>query len=92
MNETGNTRRGVLRSGLALVAGGTIATAATTLAARQAAAQDKLAKEAVQYQNMPKDGNKCATCVNFVTPNACQIVAGEINPEGWCVAWGPKSS
>ncbi len=78
------SRRGILRAGLAVVATG-IGTAAM-------AQDDKLAQTVVQYQTMPKDGAKCSACVNFVAPNACKIVAGSINPEGWCVAFAPKQS
>ena len=56
-----------------------------------AAAQDqKLAKNLVQYQDKPKDGQECDKCVNWVEPRQCKIVAGDINPKGWCVAYAPK--
>ena len=85
-------RRTVLRAGVAAVAAGLAGSAlAQETAARRVFAQEKLAKEAVQYQDQPKDGVQCSTCVNFVAPNACQIVAGEIKPEGWCIAYGPKA-
>jgi hypothetical protein len=77
------SRRRVLRGGLTLLAAGA--------AARAARAQEKLAQNIVQYQETPKDGAKCSTCVNFVAPDACKIVEGKINPEGWCVAYAPKS-
>jgi hypothetical protein len=79
-----SSRRSVLRAGLAVVA-----TSVGTVAMAQ---DDKLAQTVVQYQTMPKDGAKCSACVNFVAPNACKIVAGSINPEGWCVAFAPKES
>ena len=75
------TRRQIMRAGLATVGG---------LVAFSARAQDKIAQEQVQYQKTPKDGNKCSTCVNFQPPNACKIVAGTIEPEGWCIAFAPK--
>ena len=75
------TRRQIMRAGLATVGG---------MVAVSARAQDKIAQAQVQYQNTPKDGNKCSTCVNFEPPNACKIVAGNINPEGWCIAFAPK--
>ena len=59
--------------------------------ALSAEAQEKLAQNLVQYQETPKDGHMCSTCVNFEAPNGCKIVAGNINPNGWCVAWGPKA-
>lgn len=75
------TRRTLLKAGLAAV-GGVVAT--------RARAQEKIAQPQVQYQNQPKDGQKCSACVNFVAPNACTIVSGVINPEGWCIAYAPK--
>ena len=83
INETTTSRRCFVRTGLGLVAAGTAM--ATT-----ARAQEKVAQNLVQYQNTPKDGNECDKCVNWVAPNACKIVAGDINPKGWCVAFGPK--
>ncbi len=77
------SRRGILRAGVAVLAAG-------GMAATARAQDEKLAQTVVQYQTTPKDGAKCSTCVNFVAPNACKIVAGEINPEGWCVAYAPK--
>ncbi len=84
------SRRAALKAGLA--ATGFAALAAVT--ARRAMADDsaKVAKEAVQYQEQPKDGNKCSGCVNFQAPNACTIVAGNISPNGWCLSYAPKES
>ena len=84
------SRRAALKTGLAVT--GFAALAVTT--ARRAAADDtnKVAKEAVQYQEQPKDGQKCSGCVNFQAPNACVIVAGNISPEGWCLSYAPKES
>jgi hypothetical protein len=66
--------------------------AAGGVAGTALAQDEKLAQSVVQYQETPKDGAKCSTCVNFVAPNSCKIVAGTINPEGWCVAYAPKDS
>ncbi|WP_428541775.1 high-potential iron-sulfur protein [Rhodopila sp.] len=77
------TRRQMMRAGLAAV-GGIVAVSSS------ASAEDKIAQAQVQYQETPKDGNKCSTCVNFQPPNACKIVAGTINPNGWCIAFAPK--
>ena len=79
------TRRGLLRTGLAAVGG-------VAVLATQARAQEKIAPAMVQYQTSPKDGAKCSTCVNFEAPAACKIVSGTINPEGWCIAYAPKDS
>ena len=81
------SRRGVLRTGLAILAGGVLATAA-----RAQDADSKVEQSVVQYQNAPKDGQKCSGCANFVAPNACKVVSGTISPEGWCVAYAPKGS
>lgn len=50
----------------------------------------KCPREAVKYQNAPKDGLQCAGCNNFVPPNACKLVQGEISPQGWCMLYAPK--
>jgi hypothetical protein len=83
--DSQRTRRLVLKSGLAAI-GGVVALSA------RGQAQDKIAQKLVQYQETPKDGAKCSTCVNFVAPASCKIVAGTINPDGWCVAYAPKDS
>ncbi len=81
--KTGS-RREVLRSGMAALTGGLVI--ATT-----ARAQDsKIAQELVQYQDNPKDGQRCDGCAQWQPPNACLIVAGQIAPQGWCVAYAPK--
>ena len=89
------SRRAVLRGSVALVAAaGSAATAAEDGAATMKFAQaaQKVAQKDVQYQETPKDGNKCSLCTNFQPPNACAIVAGTISPNGWCVAFAPKAS
>ena len=79
------------RAALRQFAGLGIGAATVALAPRTAAAQDqKLPQATVQYQEMPKDGAECDKCVNWVAPNQCKIVAGNINPKGWCVAYAPK--
>ena len=85
MNKDGHlkTRRTMLRAGLAAVGGA---------AAMRAKAQDKIAQKVVQYQETPKEDQKCSVCVNWQPPNACKIVDGTINPNGWCIAFAPKAS
>jgi hypothetical protein len=84
MNNTAPaSRRTVLKTGLSAFAAG-------LAAASSAQAQDKLAQNLVQYQGTPKDGHMCINCAQFVAPNACKVVAGEIKPQGWCVAFAPK--
>jgi hypothetical protein len=69
---------------LAVVGGSVVAVAAR--------AQDKIEPKMVQYQTTPKDGAKCSTCVNWEPPNACKIVSGTIDPNGWCIAYAPKNA
>ncbi|MFI2812347.1 MULTISPECIES: high-potential iron-sulfur protein [Microbulbifer] len=57
---------------------------AAIIATDRTVAQGKASKEAVKYQDSPKDGQKCKDCQFWTDPNACQVVEGEISPEGWC--------
>ena len=41
-------------------------------------------KTQANYQDTPNDGRRCAGCTHFLKPNGCEIVAGEISPDGWC--------
>jgi hypothetical protein len=82
------SRRGVLKTGLTLLAGTVVATAARA----DDGADAKVEQSVVQYQPNPKDGQQCSGCVNFVAPNACKVVSGVIAPTGWCVAFAPKGS
>jgi hypothetical protein len=82
------SRRTAIKTGLTLAAGACLSLVATA----RASAQEKIAQAQVMYQEMPKDGAKCSLCVNWVAPNACKIVAGTINPNGWCVAFAPKDA
>ncbi|MBV8689223.1 MAG: high-potential iron-sulfur protein [Candidatus Eremiobacteraeota bacterium] len=56
----------------------------------------KQSKAALKYQNKPKGSQKCAGCRFFIkgktagANGACQIVAGSISPNGWCVSWAKK--
>jgi hypothetical protein len=56
----------------------------TGLAIPAAYAQQKLSKSAAGYQDMPKDGLTCAACSLFRAPRSCEVVEGNISPNGWC--------
>jgi len=64
------------------------------------ALESEIAKDEVGYQDVPRDGHVCAQCVYFVFGNTtgttlqsrCKLVAGPINPAGWCQIWSPKSA
>jgi hypothetical protein len=75
----------------AILGAGLVAAATGTLAAREARAQQKLAKNMIMYQDTPKDGQRCDNCTHWQPPNACAIVEGPIAAAGWCGAWAPKS-
>ncbi len=85
-NRNGSSRRDMLRTGMMIAAGVTGAAIASIARAED----EKIAQELVQYQNEPKDGQKCNMCAQWVDPNACKIVAGKISPNGYCVAYAPK--
>jgi hypothetical protein len=82
------SRRIMLRSIAAL--------AAAPWAARSALAQAKANKQSMQYQEQPKNGQKCDTCVQFVagpkpdSAGTCKVVEGPISPNGWCIAYVKK--
>ena len=70
--------------------------AAVPWVARPARAQAKVAKQAMKYQDQPKDGQRCDTCVQFVpgqsgAQGTCKVVEGPISPSGWCMVYVKKS-
>jgi len=88
-NDETASRRGILRAGLTILAG----TLAATTARADGTDADKVEKSVVQYQEKQADnGDHCAICANFVSPSACKVVQGPIDPNGWCIAFGPKAS
>ena len=86
------SRRLVLKKAT-LVAG----LAAAPWAGTALAQSGKATKEAMHYQDRPKDGQQCATCIQFIPgakPGAsgeCQIVQGPIHPNGWCIEYIKKT-
>jgi hypothetical protein len=83
------------RSLLALTAGFSL------LRLQQAHALDsEIAKNEVGYQDVPRRGKVCAQCIYFVfqpstggvPQSRCKMVAGTINPAGWCEIWAPTSA
>jgi hypothetical protein len=82
------SRRRFLRRSAAIVGGVGLAGA---IAARSQAADTKVAKNLVGYRDSPDGDHECGNCQYFQPPNACQVVAGTISPEGWCKMWLKKS-
>jgi hypothetical protein len=85
MRETCNTS-GVSRRTVLFAAAG----AAPLLALTSGQAQAKIAQAAVKYQATPKDDHQCDGCVQWVAPNSCKLVDGDIAPTGWCSLWVKK--
>ncbi len=83
----GFSRRTALKAGVTMLVGGVAATGA--------AAQDpdagKMAKSVVQYRYHPSsNGSHCAICANFIAPESCKLVAGKIDPNGYCMAFAAR--
>ena len=51
---------------------------------------ERYSKEEVKYEDVAKGKDKCSGCINFQTPNGCEIVVGLIQPGGWCQKFEPK--
>jgi hypothetical protein len=77
-NGRAPSRRGVLRVGVCGIA------AVGAQDPASAGAQTKAAKAAAEYQSAPKNGLSCGVCSLFRPPHACEVVAGDISPQGWC--------
>lgn len=75
----------------------TLAAGAATIGAafslglsRTAHAQSKTDKKTAKYQDQPNKGQNCAQCNFFRPPKSCQLVDGDISPNGWCSFWAKK--
>ena len=74
-----------------LGAGAALAAALSLGSADGADAQSKVKKAVAKYQDKPKNGQKCADCRFFRPPKACQLVEGDISPDGWCAFFAKKA-
>ena len=81
------SRRSMLISSVALAG----AACAGLVSTRQAFAQAKASKAAMKYQDHPNGDRKCSGCLQFVAPNGCKVVDGDISPNGYCIAWVKKT-
>jgi hypothetical protein len=79
------SRRALLGSTTALAAAMILAGTATSRA------QQKMAKQAAQYQDSPNGDQKCEGCRFFIEGGSCRLVEGEISPNGWCTLFQPKA-
>ncbi|MFK7964571.1 MAG: high-potential iron-sulfur protein [Burkholderiaceae bacterium] len=88
------------RSALKAVVGTAVAAPVMFIAKDALAAKNDALRTALQYQDTPKDGNKCVDCLHFqpgadaAAKGGCAILPGdtEIAPEGWCSAYVKKPS
>jgi hypothetical protein len=82
------SRRSLLRR----VAGLTgVSLAGAVIPIELASAQQKVAKEAMKYQDKPNGDMRCDNCMQFVAPSSCKVVDGTISPNGYCIAWVKKA-
>jgi len=94
-NQHGDlSRRSLIKGGMYALVGITVASLTAT---KTSATDAKLAKAAVQYEDVGnKKGADCDDCVQFIpgrtasTLGTCKIVEGEISPHGHCIAFTPK--
>lgn len=75
------SRRSMLKGSLAALAAGMTG---------RAAAQQKIDRKLVQYQETPKNGQKCSDCLQFLAPDGCKVVEGKISPNAWCAVFVAK--
>jgi hypothetical protein len=83
----GMSRRELLGAGLRVVS---LAGVGLTVVPALARAQQKMAQKLVQYQDTPKNNQKCSDCLHFIAPDQCKLVEGKIKPNGWCALFAPK--
>ena len=81
-------RRRVLQVGTGLVAFALVGS--RFLRTGRAEAQAKATREQVKYQDTPKGKQECSNCLHFIAPDQCKLVAGKINPKGWCMLYAQK--
>jgi hypothetical protein len=59
------------------------------------AAAAKADKKDFFYQEKPKDGKSCSSCRMFSSVTSgkgqCAIVDGDVLPNGWCMAYSPRT-
>jgi len=89
INDNKNISRRTIVQGAGTLAG-LAASFVASLDANEASAQTKMSHDVAKYQDSPKNGQECSTCVNLVPPSACRIIADPITPHGWCQFYAKK--
>jgi hypothetical protein len=87
--ETAKFSRRLLLRNIAI--GAPAVAALTVVSVRSAAADGKLPKSQARYQPGPNGDRRCASCVHFASPTSCDIVDGDVSPQGWCQFYGQKA-
>ena len=41
-------------------------------------------KMEAEYQDRPNGLQRCGICAHFISPNACEVVGGPVQADGWC--------
>jgi len=83
------SRRNALAKGIEFFA---VAGAGLALSGSARAQASKMSQKVAGYQGTPKDGHHCSICAHFQAPHSCNIVEGNIDPNGWCRLYSPKVS
>jgi len=66
---------------------------ATAIGGTQRDPDSLSSKAALNYQSEPQDGQQCSTCQFYIEDKngdgmgACTLVAGTVDPEGYCVSY-----
>jgi hypothetical protein len=89
MDQTISRRRML---GVAATIGGAVGSAVLVASVGARADASQLQKQDVRYQDQPKGQQRCAGCNNFQAPSGCKVVAGSVNPNGWCLLYTAKKA
>ena len=61
-------------------------------------AENAAMRKALQYQDTPKNGQRCDQCIQYVADakkkgvGACKVIPNDVvKAEGWCTAWAKKA-
>ncbi|MEO6925695.1 MAG: high-potential iron-sulfur protein [Rhodanobacter sp.] len=97
IHSINESRRTLIRNGIAIAAVGAVA-ATGLLKSTPARAQAGKASQAVaMYQPKPHGADQCDNCIHWIpgkTPKdtgTCKVVEGTIAPDGWCVMYARKA-
>jgi len=91
MTEQAISRRQVLTIA-AGVAGASVTGAAAVVGTSTPARAAKVSQKIVKYQDTPKGGQSCESCVQFEAPSTCKTVDGTVSAQGWCMVYAKKSA